>query len=103
MLNFCMRERFEILVGYFQTLAPGNFWLPAQYAFSFGYIRAALFGIICRQRQADQFLIRAGQFNNFLTKLAYSDLIRVANIYRLCIIAEQQAVNTFYQVIYITE
>jgi PKD repeat protein len=93
----------EIVVSNFQAFSTIHFRLPAQKLFRLGNIRLALLRIIFRQRFEYNFLCCIGKLNYFVCELIDGDLIGVANVHRQVIITEEEAVNSFHQIVDITE
>ena len=79
-------------------------WLPAEDRLGFGGIRFALFGIVNGQRAVvDMSLWILNKIKHLFGKLHNRDFLRVANVDRQVVIAQQQAVDTFHQIIDVAE
>src|SRR5690242_19073739 len=73
-----VHQRLEIVYGPLKTLAQGNGRLPTQQFTRLRDIRAALQGIILRQRHLDDFRLRSDHFNHDLGQLTDRELAGIS-------------------------
>src|SRR5579862_1842993 len=92
LLPFVRRQGLEIIVGDFQAFFSAHFWLPAQDLSGFGNIRLALLGIVHRQRFIHNFLGGSCQKNYLFSTIPERNFIRIPNINRHMIIAQQKSI-----------
>ena len=70
----------EIFVGALQAIFQSHLWLPIQQALGFGYVRAALLGIVLRQRMKDDGSLRADQLADAFGKFQDGDFLGIADV-----------------------
>src|SRR6185437_11519897 len=96
-------QRPEILVGLFQSIPAFHFGFPIEDLFGAGDIEPALFGVVNGKGFVNDLLFCAGEGDDLFGELFQRDLGRVADVHRQVVVAEQEAVDAFHEIVDITE
>ena len=88
----------EVVVGDPQAFFEIYFWLPLQDAAGFCDVRAALLGIVLRQRMKNDRSGCADERAHALGKFENRDFVRVADVDGLVLVRFEQPVNSFDQI-----
>lgn len=93
----------EILQRAAQAFGTVHFGLPTKDFLGLGDIGPALHGVVFGQGLKRRLKLDAGEAGNFFAKLLDGNFIGVADVHGQGVVAEQEAVDAFYQVIYVAE